>query len=190
MTAVVERNKTRGTAKRWTYADYCAFDDDQRYELHEGQLIPMFPGPDFDHQNASLDLPIRMKAHADAHKLGTVIIAPFDVVLDELNTAQPDVLFVSKARAKLIKQLGVFGAPDLVVEVLSPPTVSHDRTRKRKLYARFGVKEFWLVDRRNQTVEIFELRAGDYELISFAAEKGKVRSKVLKGFELDVAVLA
>jgi Uma2 family endonuclease len=179
----------KGAPKRWSYEDYCTLDDDRRYELHEGELVPMYPGPDFDHQNSCGELYIRMKTHADAHRLGTVIIAPFDVVFDAHNTAQPDVLFVAKARTKLIQPRGVFGAPDLVVEVVSPSSVSHDRSLKRKLYARFGVKEFWLVDHRNRTIEILELRNGDYEPFSFAAEKGKVRSKQLKGFELDVAVL-
>lgn len=187
MTAV---RAPRKSSRRLTYADYCRLDDDQRYELSNGELIPLFPGPDFDHQNAALNLAARMKLHAEVEQLGKVIIAPFDVVLDEHNTAQPDVLFVAKSRLSLIQQRGVFGPPDLVVEVLSPNSVSHDRTRKRKLYARFGVKEFWIVDRRNQTIEVFQLQKGDYELVSFAAEKGKVKSKALKGFELDLADLS
>lgn len=142
MTAVLERTKTKGAPRCRSYEDYCALDDDRRHELHEGELVPIYPGPDFDHQTVSLDLAIRMKTHADTHKLGTVIIAPFDVVFDAHNTARSDGLFVAKARTKLIQPRGVFGAPDLVVEVVSPSSVSHDRSLKRKLYARFGMKEF------------------------------------------------
>src|SRR5689334_21491957 len=127
MTAVLEWTRSKRPAKRWTYEQYCRLDDDQRYELYQGQLIAMSPGPDFDHQSSSGELYMRMKTHANANRLGTVVIATFDVIFDEHNTAQPDVLFVSKGRVRIIQPRGVFGAPDLVVEVVSPFSVSHDR---------------------------------------------------------------
>ncbi len=77
-------------------------------------------------------------------------------------------------------------APELVVEIFSPSTIADDRYRKRKLYARFSVKEYWVIDPKNQSIEVLELKAGDYDIFSFVAEKGTIRSKVLDGFTLDL----
>ena len=189
MVVVGASPKRRAPSRVWTYADYCRLDDDQRVEVLEGELSPMYPGPDLGHQDTVGALYTRMKVHSDAGHLGRVVIAPFDVILDDRNVVQPDVIFVSKGRQEILKERGVFGAPDLVVEVISPSSLSRDRNRKRKLYARFGIREFWIVDRRNESIEVFVLRQGEYELHSFAAEKGLVKSSVLKGFSLNLADL-
>jgi len=82
------------------------------------------------------------------------------------------------------------GAPDLAVEIISPTSLRRDRYDKRELYARFGVKEFWLADVANQSIEVLSLQEGAYRLLCCATTEGRVRSEVLRGFELDVASLA
>ncbi len=95
-----------------------------------------------------------------------------------------------KASAGILDRRGVMGAPDLAVEIISPTSLRRDRYDKRELYARFGVKEFWLADVANQSIEVLCLEEGGYRLVSCATTVGKVRSKVLPGFELEVASLA
>jgi Uma2 family endonuclease len=102
---------------------------------------------------------------------------------------QPDLVFVSAAGAALLERRGIMGAPDLVVEIVSPGTVRRDRYEKRELYARFGVREFWLADVANRSLEVLVLQNGGYELFSRAAGEGKIRSQILPGFELDLAQL-
>ena len=108
-----------------------------------------------------------------------------DVVFSNDNTAQPDLLFISNENAGIIKDR-VFGAPDLAVEILSASGIRRDRYEKLEQYARFGVKEYWIIDPANRSVEILTLRDGRYTLHSSAAQSGAVSSQVLAGFELEV----
>lgn len=118
-----------------------------------------------------------------------MFFAPVDVVLDEKNVVQPDLVFVSTANAVILERRGVMGAPDLVVEIISPTSLRRDRYEKRELYARFGVKEYWLADVANRSIEILSLQNGGYRLLTCATNKGKIRSEILPGFELDLASL-
>lgn len=181
MTAVLET-----PAKRWTYEDYYRLEDDQRYEIIDGHLL-MAPAPDTWHQNWSRELFRRIDAHVRDRQLGTVYFARLDVVLDPENTVQPDLVFIAAGQAGIIQRQAVFGVPELVVEVISPSTVRRDRYEKRRLYARFGVKEYWLADPANATLEILTLTPGGYELHSCAEGTGPLTSLVLPGLEFDLA---
>ena len=130
---------------RLTYADYLETSDDERYELLKGELV-MSPSPKEIHQHISGILYLAIGAFVRERSLGKVYFAPFDVVLSDTNVVQPDLLFVSNERAGIITQDNVQGAPDLVVEILSPATAERDRTLKLDLYAQYGVKEYWIVD--------------------------------------------
>jgi Uma2 family endonuclease len=123
----------------------------------------------------------------DEKHLGTLIIAPFDVILDDRNIVQPDLLFVSNRNLSLIRSEGIFGSPDLVVEILSPSSIVQDRYTKRSLYERFKVPEYWIVDWMNAAIEVLALSASGYELFSSAAGSGKIASKVIPDLEVDVA---
>ncbi len=79
-------------------------------------------------------------------QLGRLLCAPVNVYLDDYNVPQPDVLFISSERQTIINADGIFGAPDLVVEIISPTSAARDRVEKLKLYERFGVKEYWLIE--------------------------------------------
>ena len=119
--------------------------------------------------------------------LGRVYQAPFDVVLSDTDVVQPDLLFVSNARAHVVTAANVQGAPDLVVEILSPSSAARDRSVKRALYARHGVKEFWLVDTAARDATVLLLRDGDFETAGTYAEGDTLMSPTLRGFALPVA---
>lgn len=172
--------------KRWTYEDYYRLDDDQRYEIIDGKLL-MAPAPDTSHQDWSRELTLIVAAYVKRTKLGKVFVAPVDVVLDPDNTVQPDMVFVSIANLPMIQKRAIFGVPDLLVELVSPSSVRRDRYDKKALYARFGVKEYWIGDPANKALEILTLKNRDYELHCCAEEKGKLTSLLLPGLEFDVS---
>jgi len=176
-------------AKRWTYEEYARLDDEQRYEIIDGELL-MAPAPDTWHQDWSKKLFRKMDRFVVERGLGEVFYAPMDVILDAENVVQPDLLFIAKANLSILKQSGVFGAPDLLVELISPSSVRRDRYVKKGLYARFGVKEYWIVDRANKALEIWKLQNRQFELHCMVEEKGKVASLVLPGFEFDLSEIA
>ncbi len=174
--------------KRWTYEEYYRLDDDQRYEIIDGDLL-MAPAPDTWHQDWSRELLEIVHGHVRKHKLGKVFFAPLDLILDSENTVQPDLIFVSTAKAGIIKRRGIFGVPDLLVELVSPSSVRRDRYVKRELYARFGVQEYWIGDPANKSLEILTLKKDGYELHCCAEEKGKLTSLLMPGLEFDVSDL-
>ena len=130
---------------KFTYQDYLNTPDDKRYELLEGDLVTIAT-PGELHQSVSVQLGWRLVQFASENNLGRVYHAPLDVVLSDTDVAQPDLLFVSNERSQIITPENIQGAPDLVVEILSSSTATRDRTFKRTLYARHGVKEYWMVD--------------------------------------------
>ena len=174
--------------KRWTYGDYLKLDDDKRYEIIEGELLEM-PAPSTTHQRLVGRLFRLMSEFVEEKGLGEVFVSPVDVILSETNVVQPDVVFVSKERSEIVKEKGVFGAPDLVVEVISPSTLKRDTEDKKRIYAEHGVKELWLVFPGERAVEVFTLRGSSYEICSFGYEEGSVKSCNLKGFELNLGEL-
>ena len=180
MAEVVEKS-----GKRWTYEEYYKLDDDQRFEIIDGQLL-MAPAPDTWHQSWIGALYLILDRHVRARQLGKVLLSPVDVVLDPENTVQPDIVFVAAGNLGIIQRRAIFGAPDLLVELVSPSSVRRDRYDKKDLYARFGVKEYWIGDPANKSLEILTLKAGRYELHCAAEEKGKRTSLVLAGLEFDL----
>ncbi len=139
-----------------TYADYVRIPDDGfRHEIIEGEEF-MNPAPSPDHQGVVASLVAILDAHVRGNKRGRVLPAPTDVILSRHDVVQPDVLFVSTERLSRIRPDGIHGAPDLVVEILSPSTAAVDRGRKLALYERSGAREYWIVDLAAQFVEIHE----------------------------------
>ncbi len=180
MAAVLEKQ-----VKRWTYEDYYRLDDDQRHEIIDGNLL-MAPAPDMWHQDSSRKLFRLIDRFVTRDKSGEVFYAPFDVVLDSENTVQPDLIFVATANLGIIQRRAIFGTPDLLIELISPSSVRRDRYDKQELYARFGVKEYWIGDPANKSLEILALKAGRYELHCAAEVQGKLTSPVLSGLEFDL----
>ncbi len=170
---------------KFTYRDYVNAPEDRRYELLDGDLI-MTPAPGERHQWFSVLLASRLFPHVTGNRLGRVYAAPFDVVLSDTDVVQPDLLFVSNARAHIVTAANVRGAPDLVVEILSPSTAERDRTFKRSLYARHGVREYWIVDTEAGNVTVLLLREGGFEVAGVYGPGETLTSPTLPGFAWKV----
>ena len=153
--------------KHYTYADYLTWPDDARYELIDGEAFLMAPAPLIEHQEVAGDVYHQLRNQLDG-KPCRPYIAPVDVRLpraDEADAAidtvvQPDVLVVCDP-AKIDRR-GVRGAPDWLLEVLSPSTAAHDQIAKRRTYERAGVREYWLVHPSDRTLTVYVLDNGQY----------------------------
>ena len=178
------------STKRSTYTDYKALDVDDNfwYELINGELVKK-SAPSPKHQRISMKLSSLLHTFVTERSLGVVLCAPVDVFVDELNVPQPDVLFIAKEREEIITDDGVIGAPNLVVEILSPSSIKRDRKDKMHLYKRLKVQEYWIIDPNNQAAEVYHLIDDDYDLVSFAVERGNVDSTQLAGFSLEVSTI-
>ncbi len=173
----------------WTYEDWLALPDDgARYEVIDG-VLHVTPPPAPNHELASFDLARALGNFADAHGLGLVMTAPVGVHLPgQPVPVQPDILFVRAERVDIIGPKYIEGAPDLVVEVLSPSNWPYDRNEKLNAYQAAGIPEYWIVDYRARTVEVFVLEDGEYVLGEGIRHEGdRAASRVLAGFEVAVA---
>ena len=155
------------------------------YELLNGIIVKK-QAPSPQHQEASGNIHAAMHAFVKINQLGKCYTAPIDVFFDKHNNAQPDILFIKKDRQFIITKNGIEGHPDLIVEVISPSSVRHDKVTKKALYLTFGVSEYWLVDPLYHTVEIYGLENNEYVLKSTAVEFGEVESLVLEGFKIEI----
>lgn len=177
--------------KKYTYEDLQNLEIDEGffYELLNGEIMQR-SAPALSHQRVAKLIFKKLDAFVEKEKKGEVFFAPLDVVLDNYNVLQPDLVFVSEKNSEILFGDYVNGIPDLVVEIISPSSVSRDRIEKKNIYEKFGIPEFWLVDPKNEMIEILVLnKEKNYEHFSYANESGKVKSKILKGFELDLATL-
>ena len=171
--------------KRWTYEDYCRIEDDNRYEIYRGELI-MVAAPSSWHQRYSRNLEFLIWSYVREKGLGEVFYAPIDVIFSKDNVYQPDIIFVGKERADIVKERGIFGAPDLVIEILSPGTAIHDTIMKREVYEGYGVREFWLVNPDEKAIEVLILKDNVFRRHSYARKEGTVNSNVLDCFSVDL----
>ena len=170
---------------KFTYDDYLNTPEDKRYELLDGDLVALSSPEEF-HQRVSILLGTKLVQFAVENHLGRVYHAPFDVVLSDLNVAQPDLIFVSNERADIITPANIQGAPDLVVEILSPSTATRDKTIKRSLYARHGITEYWMVDLTEKTITVLRLGEHGFEDVDTYSEGETLTSPTLQGFTLNL----
>ena len=138
-----------------TAEDYMRLPEGTRAELIEGELL-MSPSPRERHQTAVLNIAVNLRNHVLAKNAGRVFVAPFDVHLPSGSIVQPDVVFVATANLGIVRDW-IFGAPDVLIEVVSPDGVERDRLVKRRLYAENAVREYWLVDPEERSVEVLVL---------------------------------
>ncbi|MGE5551370.1 MAG: Uma2 family endonuclease [Bacteroidota bacterium] len=170
-----------------TYTDYAALPETgPRYEIMGG-MGTLSPAPDSKHQCISANLTAILHRHISPARLGLVFAAPCDVVLSETDVIQPDLLFVTEARKSIVKGRGIFGAPDLVVEILSPATRQRDTTEKYKLYARYGVREYWVIDPGDFTVVLWTSAGRPLDRRAVFAGGGEMESEVLPGLAVRLA---
>ena len=175
--------------KKWTYNDYLNLPDDKRYEIIDGELIEMAPSPRKKHQIISLNLSYRLLDFVRKHRLGHIISAPFDVHLNEKNILQPDILFILQEKEDILKEEGVFGSPDLVIEILSPSTTKRDRENKYKIYEKFGIKEYWIVDPDKESIEVYVLEKDQYRLYNQSAKGYTIKSHLFSEIEINYNML-
>ena len=172
-------------AAKLTYEDYRKTPEDERCELLDGELV-MAATPNIAHQRVSGRLELHLRAFVQEKGLGEVFDAPTDVVLSDTDVVQPDLLFISKGRADIITADNVQGAPDLVVEVLSPTTARRDWRDKLDLYSKHGVREFWLVDPQTEIVWVLLPNEGSLEIANIYGEGDTLASSTLEGFTLGL----
>ncbi len=168
-----------------TYDDYRRMPEDHiRKEILGGDLY-MTPAPSPAHQELVLELGSRLRLHISAHGLGKVFVSPVDVVLSPVDVVQPDIVFVRTSKLDIIGEEAIQGAPDLVIEVLSPSTAARDRGRKKDTYEHFGVTEYWIVDPENRVLEVYHLEGPAYRVMNRIAG-GEYQPAFFPGLSLDV----
>jgi Uma2 family endonuclease len=154
--------------------------------LPEGTLAELIndaiyisPSPNYHHQDLSGELSMQIRAHVKKNKLGTCVSAPMDVFLDNRNAVQPDVLVILADSLVILTDDGkIKGAPDLIIEILSPGNKKHDTEKKKTLYEKFGVKEYFIIDPDNKDTTAYYLAHNKF--VKQESVKGKVKSKLLK----------
>jgi len=173
--------------KKYTYEDYLNIPDDTRYELIEGGLL-MVPSPIPKHQRISGRLEFELKKFVSESELGEVFDAPIDVYLDDENVVQPDILFISKERLGIIGEKNIQDPPCLVIEILSEGTAYRDLVQKKRLYAKFGVKEYWIVDPGEELIEVYTLKedSNTYTLLSTYTKEDTLSSPYLQGLKIEL----
>ena len=181
--------EVRGLARRrlLTAEDLASLPEDgNRYEIIGGQLI-VSPSPAYRHQRVSMKLGNALDTYLTSTGVGEAVAAPMDVRLSANDVVQPDLLVVLNERSDLIQNRGVFGAPDLVIEIVSPSSIETDFLRKSKLYERFGVREYWIVNPESETVSVQTLDGDRYVIAGEFGRNDTLKSAVLDGFTLELA---
>lgn len=176
----------KSVAAKMNYDQLCLLPEDgNQYELFDGELV-MTPSPRARHQEIVGKLLVLLQQHVQNNSLGKVYVAPLDTIMDEYTIVQPDILFVSRERVAEIVKERIEGAPDLVVEVLSPSTFHKDLRRKMRVYSQFGVREYWIVDPEEETIELHQ-RVGEKLQLSRKFASGETfQTSLLPGFEMQV----
>ncbi|HEY0300816.1 MAG TPA: Uma2 family endonuclease [Rhizomicrobium sp.] len=159
--------------------------DDKRYEIIEAEVI-VSPAPSVSHQQALAALVRIVDRHVVDHDLGIVLFAPVGVVLEALSGVQPDLIFIAKARRAIVQAKGIFGAPDLVVEILSPSTAVRDRGRKRDLYARTGVVHYWYLDPRAGKLVALRLNGSRYRVEVEVGPRSTFKPSLFPGLSIRI----
>ena len=187
---VAARKKTQ---KRFSYADYLKWDDDKRYEIIDGVVYDM-DAPLRIHQKYVVEL-VRQMSNFFLEKTCEVYVAPFDVRLpsrskkdkDIYDVVQPDISVICDQDK--LDDKGCIGAPDLVVEVISPSTAGKDQVKKRAIYEKNGVREFWLLHPEDRLLFVYLLGKDGYGKPGVYDETMTVKSAIFPELSIDLASL-
>jgi len=179
----------------FTYGDYLNWPSDEKWEIIEGDAYDMSPSPFEEHQRISSALHIEIGIYLKG-KICRIYHAPFDVILPEegdtednaTNIVQPDIFVVCDR--KKIQRKGCVGAPDLVIEILSSSTASKDMKKKRELYERFHVKEYWIVDPVYETILVYSLqKEQEYGKPEVYIKKDKLKVGIFDDLIIDLSIV-
>lgn len=160
------------------------YDPNDRHEIIDGVRYDCKPSPAFEHQVLVTELNYALRATCTQN--GIILVAPMDVHLSEQNTVQPDLIFISNENSHIIVNRKIVGVPDLLVEILSPSTGSHDKIRKKSLYERFGVKEYWIVDPVLHTIDQFILEGQKLQLHATYGTGDRLSSDLMICIDIDL----
>jgi Uma2 family endonuclease len=180
--------------EKYTYADYLTWDDGERWELIDGIAYNMSPAPTRRHQDILVEI-LKQTAVFLTDKTCNVYVAPFDVRFPEsvidyedddiIDVVQPDIVVVCDTSK--LDDKGCVGAPDFIIEILSPSTADKDKGVKLKLYEKNDVKEYWIIDPNRDSVAVYLLRkSGRYGKPLVHTGKGKLEVKTLAGLVIDL----
>jgi Uma2 family endonuclease len=180
------------SSKAYTYSDYLTWPEDQRWEIIDGEPFDMTPAPSVLHQEILVALAEQILDFLKGWPC-KMYLAPCDVLLPESgttekksrNVVQPDILVLCDPARR--RDAYLVGAPDFVIEILSPSTAGKDQIRKRSLYERHGVKEFWLVHPTDRTVRVYRLQGSSFSRSEMFEGSEKVPVLALPGLEIDLS---
>ncbi|RYE34722.1 MAG: Uma2 family endonuclease [Sphingobacteriaceae bacterium] len=171
--------------KKYTEADYNLLEEGAPFQLINGDLI-MSPAPIAYHQILSGRLFKLIDNHVEKYDPnGICLYAPIDVVLDDENIFQPDLIYISAERKTELLQNRIMGAPDLVIEILSPSTAYYDLRQKKDIYERYGVKEYLIIDPIKKDAELYVLE-NEFVLKQKAQQNGFINLTILPGLQIDL----
>jgi len=186
MAQQIAPSKSAAPESKWTYERYLRETAEGEYFTIIGGEKFMSPSPTGFHQDILGNLYALLRAWVLQSGSGKLKLSPFDVVLARDEVTQPDLVFVLTQHLDRLTKKNFQGAPDLVIEILSPGSVQLDRVKKRELYARHGIPEYWIVSPGERTVEIRRLQGEQYELVHVYEEGETLSSPLLTGFSCAV----
>jgi Uma2 family endonuclease len=157
-----------------------------RYQLIEGDLY-MAPAPNRFHQDISRNLQGALDRYLETNPIGILYNAPFDVYLTEIDVFQPDLIVVLNSNRSILTDAGAEGPPDLVVEILSPKTRKLDLVNKKRVYARLGIKELWIIDPEDGTVTVHQFEQNPNNPTKVWTEQDRASTPLLPGFSTKIA---
>ena len=173
--------------RKLTYEDYLLIPEDgQRHEILDGEHY-VTAAPFLRHQRISIRLSSRLFFFVDRHGLGEILTAPADVILSPNDVVQPDILFISKARARIAEEKNVQGAPDLVIEIFSKSTRTRDEGLKLERYEVLGVAEYWTVDPETRTAKVYRREGERLETAAEISTDGALSTPLLPGLEIPLS---
>lgn len=172
------------TRPRKTIADLYRLPPETRAELIDGEIY-VAPAPELEHQIAIGNLYVLLRRHVERRRLGCVYLSPLDVFLPTGEVVEPDLFFLSTRKERTVRKR-VRVVPDLAVEVISPSGAIRDRNVKLSLYARSGVREYWIVDPIERTVEVFQLVRRRYEPCGYFRTRDRLSTPLFRDLRLPV----
>ncbi|HEY3567854.1 MAG TPA: Uma2 family endonuclease [Thermoanaerobaculia bacterium] len=175
-------------AKKLTYEDYLLIPEDgKRHEIIDGEHY-VSAAPFIRHQRVVHRLDVRLGNYIETHPVGEILTAPTEVVLSPHDVVQPDLLFISNERSSFVKEKNIQGAPDLVIEIHSGSSRHIDKGPKHRAYARWGVREYWMLDPERKEAEVWERSAKRiFRRRAHLSVKGVLTTPLLPGLEIPLA---
>jgi Uma2 family endonuclease len=175
--------------KKYTADDYMMLEEGAPFQLINNELI-MSPSPLIIHQLILGEFYDALKSYVKQQdNQGLVVLPPMDIHLDDGNIYQPDLIYIAKDRISEIVKDRIEGAPDLVLEILSPSTAYYDLRQKKNVYEKYGVKEYIVVDPIEQSAELYILKDGIYQMHQKTQNNEVLNSVLLQGFSIDLSKL-